>query len=676
MVLNKLESDLFYGLLWTLLDYANDRLHVVECLTDETGAYNPDLGHPVADRVWQDRGIIDDFVRENPACLNKLELGIVAQWKHALHDRFFCLTDDELGTVFMAGKHPIRVCGPTEEVSSLLPRTPTFVNATLVPFGEYVVSCVWVEDYALTFGPSIIKRLEEDCFAAIQRGDVARTGDELIALIPVLEQEREHDRVEREKQEARVAEKGKTRQKGTHRSILAGLAEEARREFVSRELARRAMEQTGRTPADNLARQCVEGAPVFSLATILEGKKKDDLLRLARTYDVKGASSMNKAKLSASIVQGIVDPEGLGIQLGVIRPEELEDVRAVYERGGRMQMNDADVVDLRVLPKPVPPFLHVFHDASVFTFVIPDEVMPALGAIDWDEAMRSCRTFDIAGKYVGLCAELWGIADADTVYSSYVRNVPEELRLPRNDFEFVMLGGIVRPDESTCDYINVGGTLYAADFDAAEWYRQDLEATGDREGAEATFAHGEPVGFVGLLLGDREGIPARDVPFDVLEEASLGEWLVQWPAAVALRDFFDDNVPDDLDDFLFADSAVYEMAYMTLHDYRPQDLLTYVNECGYEPDEARLTKLLDLVTAFYNELPHWRNYGWSPKEFREKGLKRAPMADADAKLRSAFGMIGGDDQVAAPAVSQKVGRNDPCPCGSGKKYKKCCGKPK
>ncbi len=25
-------------------------------------------------------------------------------------------------------------------------------------------------------------------------------------------------------------------------------------------------------------------------------------------------------------------------------------------------------------------------------------------------------------------------------------------------------------------------------------------------------------------------------------------------------------------------------------------------------------------------------------------------------------------------VAQKIGRNDPCPCGSGKKYKKCCGK--
>ncbi|MBW2689835.1 MAG: SEC-C domain-containing protein, partial [Deltaproteobacteria bacterium] len=26
-----------------------------------------------------------------------------------------------------------------------------------------------------------------------------------------------------------------------------------------------------------------------------------------------------------------------------------------------------------------------------------------------------------------------------------------------------------------------------------------------------------------------------------------------------------------------------------------------------------------------------------------------------------------------PVSVTKIGRNDPCPCGSGKKYKKCCG---
>ncbi len=35
------------------------------------------------------------------------------------------------------------------------------------------------------------------------------------------------------------------------------------------------------------------------------------------------------------------------------------------------------------------------------------------------------------------------------------------------------------------------------------------------------------------------------------------------------------------------------------------------------------------------------------------------------------------EQVAGPPIKRdapKVGRNDHCPCGSGKKYKKCCGK--
>jgi preprotein translocase subunit SecA len=37
---------------------------------------------------------------------------------------------------------------------------------------------------------------------------------------------------------------------------------------------------------------------------------------------------------------------------------------------------------------------------------------------------------------------------------------------------------------------------------------------------------------------------------------------------------------------------------------------------------------------------------------------------------------GGVSKIGLSAEVQraKVGRNDPCPCGSGKKYKKCCGK--
>jgi preprotein translocase subunit SecA len=36
--------------------------------------------------------------------------------------------------------------------------------------------------------------------------------------------------------------------------------------------------------------------------------------------------------------------------------------------------------------------------------------------------------------------------------------------------------------------------------------------------------------------------------------------------------------------------------------------------------------------------------------------------------------VASADEAPVDAASQKIGRNDPCPCGSGKKFKKCCGK--
>jgi preprotein translocase subunit SecA len=49
------------------------------------------------------------------------------------------------------------------------------------------------------------------------------------------------------------------------------------------------------------------------------------------------------------------------------------------------------------------------------------------------------------------------------------------------------------------------------------------------------------------------------------------------------------------------------------------------------------------------------------------GSRRAPAMTPTRSLRAASA------PVLAPAAKAKVGRNDPCPCGSGKKYKKCCG---
>ncbi|MFQ7775029.1 MAG: SEC-C metal-binding domain-containing protein, partial [Anaerotignum faecicola] len=44
----------------------------------------------------------------------------------------------------------------------------------------------------------------------------------------------------------------------------------------------------------------------------------------------------------------------------------------------------------------------------------------------------------------------------------------------------------------------------------------------------------------------------------------------------------------------------------------------------------------------------------------------------DAETRKHFAL----EQKKSKTIvkGEKIGRNDPCPCGSGKKYKKCCGR--
>ncbi len=43
------------------------------------------------------------------------------------------------------------------------------------------------------------------------------------------------------------------------------------------------------------------------------------------------------------------------------------------------------------------------------------------------------------------------------------------------------------------------------------------------------------------------------------------------------------------------------------------------------------------------------------------------------KAQSVYGSAAKPEAAKVPVRVTKVGRNDPCPCGSGKKYKKCCG---
>lgn len=79
----------------------------------------------------------------------------------------------------------------------------------------------------------------------------------------------------------------------------------------------------------------------------------------------------------------------------------------------------------------------------------------------------------------------------------------------------------------------------------------------------------------------------------------------------------------------------------------------------------------DLAEAFHREAAARTA---SFEEFAESILCLVPDALAEYAW---FGrsVVGSAGETPAPVVTadSKVGRNDPCPCGSGKKFKRCCG---
>ncbi len=62
------------------------------------------------------------------------------------------------------------------------------------------------------------------------------------------------------------------------------------------------------------------------------------------------------------------------------------------------------------------------------------------------------------------------------------------------------------------------------------------------------------------------------------------------------------------------------------------------------------------------ELSNWRKV-WIERMEHMEQLEKNPMK---------FPFVTKENST-TPVKSEKIGRNDPCPCGSGKKYKKCCG---
>jgi|GEM_PF-1082988 len=131
-----------------------------------------------------------------------------------------------------------------------------------------------------------------------------------------------------------------------------------------------------------------------------------------------------------------------------------------------------------------------------------------------------------------------------------------------------------------------------------------------------------------------------------------------------------------------ADLHISELWMVLNNDRDPLGSLTKLFT-EFNVTQERANEILRALVDWANLLPKWILKGNNPKtvfEMHEKPgfMKQPPRLVVGPNLRKA-GISVPQEKFNAmwkktiESQAQKVGRNDPCPCGSGKKFKHCCG---
>lgn len=103
-----------------------------------------------------------------------------------------------------------------------------------------------------------------------------------------------------------------------------------------------------------------------------------------------------------------------------------------------------------------------------------------------------------------------------------------------------------------------------------------------------------------------------------------------------------------------ANTVVEDIQGLSEVEATPTNILDNISDHVAFESKEQVYEMMDLIINLGNNTRLWSNNGYTPSELFETHEKHhlRPLPD-DNKAK-------------------KIGRNDPCPCGSGKKYKKCC----
>lgn len=369
--------------------------------------------------------------------------------------------------------------------------------------------------------------------------------------------------------------------------------------------------------------------PAYSLNDCLKRLNKDDLHHIRRMLRVENASQLNKQDLVDCLAREIITR--LETTLRYFDKKRYQYIKLVIDSGGKLSFDE--LLD----EEEFDPFQYrdyglLFIDPDTKDVIIPYEVVDRLQHIDqvWLRMILKRNT-----EWIQLTMGMlyyYGTLHLDKLIELIARYIDE---LDVNEYISV-IERYAEYDEGC--YFNDSSISYYTVLDPE------------------------------MVITEHEMRPEVDFyPFSKSEliQAANDDYIERTKEYQELQRYLMHTCRADREDV--------EIILLELHDHiqNGASLSSAIDYLQFQLTFSGLHQIqgmTDRLVNWMNSVKLWWLKGYSSDELRNQ-LNSPP--DSVLHLTVEHSDVGGE--VYDFATKKKIGRNDPCPCGSGKKFKKCCG---
>jgi len=364
----------------------------------------------------------------------------------------------------------------------------------------------------------------------------------------------------------------------------------------------------------------IHTAPVYRLADVLAQYKITWLRMIGRSLGVKYYGKVSKDELIKAISVKLVKKDNLLNLLYLLSEDEMRFFLEVAK-------NDQLEKELSYLASYTTAqnvgILQCYHYSGKLWFVVPDEIKDGLTGLIENGFLDERRHRDRLNECAIAAVNLYGVISQEDFVKLF--NDLNETKTSMDEINLKLI-----------PYLESGAGYYL-------WSGYIVEENFKEDHFKGVLA----------LLDDREGKEKYEPSKEEFLKYSDWDYYEQTPQIEAFRKKLSVLI-DDEDTIL---DIIDEIHYLIIDGTKISRYMDVLNEADVifsSMDEANET--IQLMMEVGNNTRLWSNYGHTPNELFQKEKKY---------MRPLPSM---------PFQFEEVGRNEPCPCGSGKKYKHCCGK--